>query len=345
MSEALQKCRTSKYFQYFSQTNRDPLIVINLWTLANQIAIGMKNKRIGCRLNLVKSKFESFLKKLRLNGAELLFVFKKNRTKENDFTVNASYEYKLGCEILDVMETLKSTEKIINHFERDGHFDRYPVNQSIVMVIAQTAKKYGKLFGMDSVDCKPSTIHVQIANRYKAMAMIGTDTYYIFYEGDWKFWSDAYLDMDNMTIREYDKSVILKSLGITFDQCPLFVTLAGGLYTSKDNIKKLYNFFKPRRISQSLLQNVSAYVKQQSFPITDQKLNKIVAEIYSKYDPSIAADFQRTMDLMDVTIEMKFDSEIDGRILEISDNEFFHFGNQILMNTAINISPVFLDLR
>lgn len=304
----------------------------------------MKNKRIGCRLNLVKLKFESFLKKLRFNGAELLFVFKKNRTKEYDFAMNVSYEYKIGCENLDVMETLKSTEKIINHFGREGHFDRYPVNQSIVMVIAQTAKKYGKLFGMDSVDCKPSTIHVQLANRYEAMAMIGTDTYYIFYEGDWKFWSDAYLDMDNMTIREYDKSVILKSLGITFDQCPLFVTLAGGLYSSKDNIKKLYNFFKPWQTN--LLQNVSRYVNQcQSFPITDQKLNKIVVEIYSKYDPIIAADFRRTMDLMDVTIEMKFDSKIDRRILEISDNEFFHFGNQILMNTAISISPVFLDLR
>lgn len=299
-------------------------------------------KILGQRLNIVKEEFEEFLTKLVDHGAQLAFVFKKNQYFENDFAYNVDTEYTSSCEILDVVETLKNCDSVVKHFERNKKF-RYPPNQQILLVMMQTAKKFGTIYGLESSDFKPSTGHARIANKMNAMAMIGLDTYYLFYEGPWKFWSDSDLDMKSMMILEFDKDVILKALGLTTVQIPLFVVLAGGLYSSSGAIKFLaqkLRFWEPNYFN-----NVSALVNQQEFPLNTEKIGKIVMDIYGQHDPIIIADFERTINLMNPDNLPKYPDGFNQDILMSSDNELMNYANEILLNKPIFITPYFDDLR
>lgn len=301
-----------------------------------------KEKVLGFHLNTFQEELEEFLKKLVDQGAKLIFVFKKNQYLEADFSDKTELEYQNSCEILNVMEILKDFDSIIHYFENHSKF-YFPPNQQILLMMMETAKKYGTIQGMESTGCKPSTAHARIANQMNAMAIIGLDTYYLFYGGTWKFWSDGDLDMKSMTILEYDKKVILKSLNLTTDQVPLFVVLAGGLYSSPENVMLMGKKFK--FWDSNYFQRISAVVNQQKFPLDTADIIDIVVNIFGRFDVKIVADFKNTLDLMDPDNHPKYPKGFDQDILKISDNELMNYANEILLNKSIFISPNFDDLR
>lgn len=331
------------FFQSISSMHgRDPVIIINLWTIANHFYQCVKDKIFGCRLNEMRSEFENFLITLRHHDVELIFVFKKSQCKELDFVENREFQYKKGCEVLDVIAALKLTNRIEGHFGIDPTF-LFPHNHTVVMVVAQTAKKYGKIFGMDSIDCIPSTLHVQLAIKHNAMAIIGLDTYYIFHKASFRFWGDADLNMTTMTLREYNKDVILDFLRINVMKSPLFVALAGGLFSTKENLKKLGMVFEPW--NKDHFKRVSNYVNSVPFPLTSQTLHAIVKQIFGSYNPKIVADIHRTMSLMNTQVEHKIHSKYDPEMMKVPENEFLNYASQILLNEPIGIPVNYMDMR
>ena len=336
--------------KYKKETNENPVIIINLWTLSNFFSLSASDeeKLFGNRLSQIKSDFENFLINLRLNGAKLYFVFKKSQCKEWDFIETSEYNCAQGIKILDVTSDLKMTKDVAKRIQSIRESNRsfnFPPNQPIIMVLVQTAKRYGTIIGMDSSKSIPSTTHVQLANKHKALAMIGTDTYYIFHDGPWKYWCDFKLDMKNMTIQECNREYIREQMRITVEQAPLFATLAGGLYSTAENVKTVYKHFKPW--TRKHFEAIADFISGLSFPITDEALVKIVNEIFYKTDQQIVKDFRRTLDLMNPSNENKNKSEHrnNEEIINISDNDLFNFASQILANEAIFLSPTFLDLR
>lgn len=321
-----------------SEHNEEPVVIINLWTLSNHFSPNLRDKLLGDRLNEIRAEFENFLINLRDNGAVLIFTFKKSRSKEWDFSANSEADYENGCEILDVISVLKKSDDIIRHFATKPEYF-FPKNRAILTVLAQTAAKYGILSGLDSVDCKPSTVHVRLANKEKAMAMIGIDTYYMFYEGPWKIWSDRHLDMKTMTIREFNKEFVLNKMQLDVEKAPLFVALAGGLYSDEETIKKMIKFFEPSW-RKKIFENVCEYVNRQKFPLSDETLLEMIREIFGTADHRILNEFKRTIDLMNPE-KIKF----EPTIVEACENEFLNYANQILSNGTINIPITFMDLR
>lgn len=257
-----------------------------------------------------------------------------------DFTENIDFEYQNACAIFDAVADLKSPGAIASHLKRKDI--RYPFNISVFLVLAQVSTSFGKLHGIESGETIPSAKHVQIANKHKAMALMGTDTYYIFYEGVWKFWADVELDIDYMTIREYDKELILESLQLSVMQAPLFVSLAGGLYSSEENVKKIVSFFKPWTFK--LFVNVAKYVNEQRFPLNEDVIFNIIREITGSNDFQLFEDITKTMKMMDANLETVMSENLSGSMEHFS-NDFMSFGVQILENQPIFISPVFTDLR
>lgn len=268
-------------------------------------------------------------------GAVLTFVFKKTQHKESDFIVNYENDYQNACKMFEVVASSKSLEKIASKLQGTDFW--FPFNNSVFSVFAQVAMNFGKLHGVESGERIPSAFHVRLANKNNAMAMMGTDTYYIFYDGPWKFWADAELDMENMTIKEYDKEIILENLQLSVQTAPLFVTLAGGLYSSEENIKKVLMFFKPW--TYKLFENVAKYVNLQRFPLDDDVVFGIIKEITGTNDFQLFEDITKTMKKMNANIESV------PNTMEYFSNDFMSYGSQILENEAIFISPVFTDLR
>jgi hypothetical protein len=315
---------------------------MNLWTFCHSFEVDLKDKLLGYRFNKMKEEFEAFLTKLIDNGAQLIFIFKKNQSFESDFSTRVENEYLRAIEILDVTETLKSFQGVVGHFERNSEF-KHPPNLLILLVMMQSARKFGEIIGMDSTESRQSTAHVKIANEKNAMAILGHDSYYSFYEGSWKFWSDHFLDMKSMTVREYNKGAILKALGLSREQIPLFVILAGGLYSTPGNIKaisKHFKFWEP-----NYLERITSMVRQQRFPMDDTQISTIIKTIFNRVDPGVVADFKRSLSLLDVEDDLKYPDGIDREVMQATENEFLNYANEILQNKPIFISPSFIDLR
>lgn len=165
--------------------------------------------------------------------------------------------------------------------------------------------------------------------------------HYVFYKGAWKFWADNELDIENMTIREYNKELVLATLGLdTVEKAQLFVALAGGLKSSEINRKKIFQFFWS---SDHRFENIAEFVNSQPFPITKQGLAKIVAGIFGpdQYFQSICEDFRMTLSLMNP----KFPDNPYFSDPGCSQNDLLNYKEYILANDPIYISPIFMDAR
>lgn len=66
---------------------------------------------------------------------------------------------------------------------------------------------------------------LELVNKYEAYAVIGFNSYYFFYEGNWKYWCSNQMDFENLSILEYDKDKIIDFLGLNYQQIPLFIYL------------------------------------------------------------------------------------------------------------------------
>ena len=210
----------------------------------------------------------------------------------------------------------------------------------VMLVLCHVAERYGKLYGLNS---RPSTMHVKIANDHEAMALLGLNTHYIFYSGSWAFWSDADLNMDTMTIRQFNKEKILTHLNITSEKAALFAVLAGSLFSSEANINTMVTFFRPW--TKQLFSNVAKFVNEQTFPISDSSLASIITKIFGQCTDKLFYDFKRTLRLMDPTTCNQVPSEVDPEVMKLIQDDYANLAEEIFENSPIYISPVYLDLR
>jgi hypothetical protein len=209
---------------------------------------------------------------------------------------------------------------------------------------SQVAYRYGKLDGLDTINSRTGASQVKLANDSNAMALMGLNTQYVFYSGSWAFWSDADLDMNTMTIRQYDKEYILKRLNLTTENALLFSVLTGSLHSTAENVMKVAEFFKnwPKHKPKQRFAKAAKLVSEQKFPITDSELASVVELVMGRESLD---DFKRTLRLMDPTTCDEVQSKIDPKVMRHIRDDYANFAEEILENCPIHVSPVYLDLR
>jgi hypothetical protein len=314
--------------------------------MANHLKQVAADVLVGYRLNKIEQKFEKFLQKLANAGADMIFTFKKTQTKETDFISCREGEYQQGMELLNALKMGGDFERLENSYHRkmmtNTRFE-FPYNHSVMIVLCQVADRYGKLHGLDSINSRPSTTQVKIANDNKAMAIMGLNTHYVFYSGSWAFWSDADLDMDKMTIRQYNRRKILETLNVTTEKAALFSVLAGSLYSSEVNVNKVVKFFRPW--TKQLFPNVAQFVNEQRFPLSDATLMAIITKLFGQCTHELYNDFKRTLRLMDPATCDNVTSKVNPEVMKYIRDDHANYAEEILENSPIYISPVYLDLR
>lgn len=316
---------------------------MNLWTLAYHWQQDIKDAIVGFRMNVIEETFSSFLEKLQHAGAVMVFVFKKSQVRESDFISGKAEDYAKGKAIVELMRSTSDLNKLESFCQFKYPTERLPLNHAVMHVLAQVSKRFGKLHGMDTINKRSSTFQVQLANQYNAMAIVGLDTYYSFYEGSWTFWSDKDLDMESMTIRQYNKEKIMEHLNLTPEKTPLFITLAGGLYSTEENIRKVVSFFRPG--SQDFFKVVAEFVNQYRFPLMSGSLILLITRIFDNCPQKVFDDFKLTMNVMNTKDNTNVVSKVDSEIMNLVKDDFANLAEEILENSPILISPVYLDLR
>jgi hypothetical protein len=340
--KCLNTIKSSSKNSIYSQYGRKPLIIINLWTMANHLKQEVKDVTVGFRLLKLEKRFSDFLERLQNAGIEMIFTFKKSELKDVNFVNDMETDYQKGLEMIDMMRLMNETESLCQEFDRKIETQRYefPFNQTMMLVLTQVAEKFGKLIGTDVINSRPSTSQVRLANQTQAMAIMGLNTHYIFYEGSWAFWSDADLDMDSMTIRQFDKKKILQFMGINVEQSRLFAILAGSLLSSPTIVERVVSHFGkwPKKV----IENAINFVRTQRFPLTDGTLESIITKIFRRCDNEILMDFKRSLRLMNPNEDDEH--ALISPVKKIIKDDYASFAEDILEDSPIFICPNFLDL-
>lgn len=137
----------------------------------------------GKRMNLIKEKFDLFLSRLVERGAKLIFVFKKVRFNELDFIVNEESDYIRSQKLLHVMKKSKNANEVVNFIRSLGNI-KFAPNETVFTGLVQSAQKFGRLCGVEDFSIKQSTHETELASKEDALAILGTDSYYLFYNGN-----------------------------------------------------------------------------------------------------------------------------------------------------------------
>lgn len=189
----------------------------------------------GGRLNKIRVEFEAFLSLLKSAGARLIFLFKKTGQAEGETWIHRhNEEYKRGIEFLQKIERMTTIEAC-DHFS--SIFNRtQSLNTIVPIVLCQVASNFGEFHGNDLFLLKSSAGHVKLANSEDAVAIIGLDTYYLCFDGPWKFWSAKNFDANEIRFEEYNKEIIRRHFKLSCEQMQIVAVLGGKLMTSSRNL-------------------------------------------------------------------------------------------------------------
>ncbi|CAO1393418.1 unnamed protein product [Diamesa hyperborea] len=323
---------------------KDPVIIINLWTIFNHFKLSenIHDECFGKRINLIKDQFERFLSRLVEHGAKLIFVCKRIRFNEIEFNINGENEYVRSQELLNVMKESKTTNEVVNFINSRPKI-QLSQNEIVFTGLVQSAQKFGKLCGKKDLFTKQSTHETELASKEDALAILGSDTHYLFYKGQFQMWSDMSLKMNEMSVMKLNKNIILNHFGLTYDQLKLFVALAGGLLSSYENIMEIKMFFKHCGMKVHYLKRIAYFVQPYKYPLSEETLRNVVKRIFKRNIPQLIEEFTATFASFESneTIE----EGANTKLMEFFKDEYLSFGQEILFYRKLYISSVNLDLN
>lgn len=308
--------------------------------MGHNMKIPAKDVLVGYRLNIIRELFTDFLSKLKGAGAELAFVFSTKQVHKTNFDERQEEAYENGHEVAAADGNLNSTAKA---FEEKLHKDwkfQFPINSAVVLALSQVASEFGKTYGMSSASHEITTHTVNLAENLKAMAILSLDTYYFFCQGTWEFWSDSDLDMQAMTVRQYNRPEVLELLGLAREKQDLFVALSELLRTKSANLKNT----KSKRTKAPNFEGVLTFVKELKYPCSDKELTTTVGTAFGFCPNDLIKDIAKTNQKLDRTVETFPDDKVKDVIGLIKD-DVANYAEEILVNLPIYISPVYFDLR
>lgn len=246
-----------------------------------------------------------------------------------------------AIDLLDKIKKIQDFDKLLD----DLTLPDYPFNVIVTLCLIQSAEKYGKVYGFDSTEYLPAFLMAQFATKEKCSWILGLSTFRFLLPGDWKIWSDEKLDMEDMTVLEFDKEAILKHFQIEYRDAPLFFTLSGMLECEKNLKTKVFNNFG----TVSKFKTVASFVRVLHYPLSEKSYEYMAKRILgANYPISFIADLKKSIEKLTINPEVSIKptiAGIDDARLKKMGNEFLSFAEEILFNhKPIFFSPVFMDL-
>lgn len=297
---------------------------------------------LGSRYNVAARKFESFLTKLKDSNVRMFFPIKISKVKQEK-----TEKSKKPDEGLKIIDNIESNGKLDDLFElceswKTNEFCHpFPFDWSLVKVLLEIASKFGEILPIKQEDHSFITGIRKICLDQNAYAILGFDSYFIITD-PWKYWCSNELDFDKMTTAEYNKEEVLKQLGLTFEQIPLFIGLAG----KKSQIEMMRQIFGPRRF---FFENIAKFVKYTRTPIDFDKLVERIEERKkrSKYGENVKIPDTFKDDLMRRMARHTMPEVFENQCDAIGNYHVFaqSFALEIFLGAKISLRPYFYDPR
>lgn len=295
-----------------------------------------KDLLCGYQINKIKHDFEDFLEKLKAVGAELVFVFKKIVSEDKEFLKRRLRDYHISCNVIDDITHASSFEQLVKIYKRGENF---PYNTLILVAIIQSAEKFGNIHGCNIIKGKPAIQQVQLVKDQHIDFILGLDTFYFLFPGNFKVWSDSRLSMSEMKVQQLDPRVIVDHLKLSQENAPLFACLVGDLQSTPEVNNKVLNHF-----GKNLFTGAAKFINRLISKTAEEKMQEAIKLIFGGCpEYQILEDFYSSIKSFEIVDPPQVLIEHD--LVEVLQNEFVSFAEEIIYNTPIFINPVFSDLR
>jgi len=326
--------------------------VINLLAFCDYFGHYVMSSFFGGRLNKVKEEFEEFLERLSQH-ARLIFVFKKIMdigVSEKKWLHDKSENYK---EQSKLAKSISRQPRTFDLWKQLSHGSNHEMNPLLQVVLAQSAKKFGEFRGNDIMVIRTTAGHIEIANEESAYAVIGLDTSYLLLEGTWKFYFPSHPkhvthDAKNMQLTEYNKTAIMKHIGLNYNQMQLAAVLLGKTLALPRNLcTVMKRFFTNIDSSQAKVENAFKFAKQQQFPLTSLDFEKIVMVVFHTDDAKIVEELEFSVSAFRpicFTSADVFLGDDDSKEI-IQDDPLMMLAERILYNQKLSLDYYFLDVN
>lgn len=235
--------------------------------------------------------------------------------------------------MIDILNDISANRSDV--YLRNTHTNM-PLISTVISALINVAKEFGDLKKTYYVECDMAI--ADYAGKNNALAVIGDDTDFIIFEGNWKFWSASDMDMQNITTMEYNKIGLREHINLSDKQMPLFAAMYGGNYLNIKN-PRYFNF-------------AIKYIKQFRKVLQNSDIKRIANYIY-KHNMKfrVRCDFQE----MEKTLKNSINSyniinmpefpplEDELLINAFKDDDGYIF--EILKDLPIKITVLFFDYR
>jgi hypothetical protein len=315
---------------YLSENGKPPVLVINLSTMCYHYKIRKAMFLIEHRLNKTKMRVESFFAELQKAGAELIFVYKRAKSDDKEFLEKNVHDFKSTQNLMQDLNTKTSVSEIKKYMRLSTLL---PHNNFVLLVLIQSAKKFGKVHRVGSYDFKPAVAIGEFLAKNNASWILGLDTYHFVMDGNWKIWADDTLNLKKeLSVTEIDKDAIMTHFGLSPEHLPLLATVLGDLESTEK--RKVFNFFG----TVSKINAAVKFVKSIPHPLTDESFARIGAKIFgSKCNESVIADFKNSINQFSVS-KVCGSPKIDAELLALIQDDFLSHALPILTNDV----PIFI---
>lgn len=182
-----------------------------------------KGVLFGGRFQIFAKRFNDVFTKLRVCGAELIFINDgpsgKFKTVQWCDTNDTTYE--ITSRIFDSIYDGTCVQEIL------GEFEYIPRLKGITEALEP--KKFGKLYKPLSGLSRNNTI-ATYASKHKALAVLSDDSDFLIHSGQWKFWSLNRMNSRELTTNEYNKQLLRQKLDLSDREMCMLATIAGNDY-------------------------------------------------------------------------------------------------------------------
>lgn len=255
----------------------------------------------GGRHNIYLKRWERFLSCLRDEfGAKLVIVCDGciHKDKIATWCSRRNVEYAQYVTVFEDIDNGLRSSEIEERLKKKHPYKDHRACRSVVTSMLLIARKYGKVVIAIEHEC--DRVIAKYAAKYKALAVISNDSDFVVFEGNWQnwqYWHSSTIDLENMTIMQFDRQLFLNHYNLTRLEARIVATISGTDYTKcynlsarfgqnknpKTHFLKISNFVKDLKVGHRLRETFCRDLCRRLLTKT-RCLNEIVEKVKSSIE-------------------------------------------------------------
>lgn len=312
---------------YFRKQNEEPIIIFDFLCLSSHVQRNRYEYFSGGRHNLFIEDFRTIFRTIKGFGAKLVFFIDGplQNDKYEKWCVRHNSNYDDMLQVLDDIYSNNYNFETLKNKQRD-----LPLISTVVSALLNAAKEFGDVHKSFYSECDIAIAEYAAENN--VLAVVSDDTDYMIFNGNWKFWSAAELEMQEMTTMEYNKKALREHINLSDEQMPLFAAIYGNAWL---------------KVKNGDFDNVMDYIRKIPMKLEQSDIQKIVGDVCKmnrKYKiDDIEECLRYNLDFYNVRNAPKL--ELNEKLLQNAFQDIHGYIYEILQDLPIKITVLYFDYR